>query len=134
MGPEVIRYLHGVVELAIPRPTTLAAHHLVFPFRPVGVESQLLVLTGESTEAISPDKLKLSEMEYDDKFRVSALHVTVQLISNFIDLWSELPAAIDVFNPILESLTKLPVERYHSQVKESVETLVIRLNQLKSKT
>jgi len=132
--PEVIHYLHGVVELAIPRPTTVAAHHLVFPFRPVGIESQLLVLTGENTESLSPEKLKLSEMDYNDQFRVSALHVTVQLISNFLDLWHELPAAIDVFDPILKSLTKLPVEIYHSQVKESVEALVLGLSELKAKT
>jgi len=132
--PEVIHYLHGVVELAIPRPATLAAHHLVFPFRPVGAESQLLVLTGENTESIPPEKLKLSETEYNDQFRVSALHVTIRLISNFVDLWNEQPASIEIFNLILKSLVKLPVEHYHSQLKESIEALVLRLNQLTTKT
>ena len=48
--PEVIHYLHGLIELAIPRATNVAAHKLAFPFRPVGVESQLLVLSGEDTK------------------------------------------------------------------------------------
>jgi hypothetical protein len=48
--PEVLHYLHGLVELAIPRPSHVAAHHLVHPFRPVGVESQLLVLTSDDAK------------------------------------------------------------------------------------
>jgi len=133
--PEVIHYLHGVVQLAIPRPATEAAHNLVFPFRPVGVESQLLVLK-DNTDSVSIPavKLKLSEMEYNDQFRVSALNVAVQLISNFVDLWDELPAAAEIYNPILKSLLKLPLEFYNSQVKESVDTLVLRLEKLKAKT
>lgn len=48
--PEVIHFLHGTIELAVPRPSSVAARCLTNPFRPVGAESQLLVLTEEDTE------------------------------------------------------------------------------------
>lgn len=48
--PEVVHFLHGLIQLTIPRPAHVAAPNLVHPFRPVGVESQLLVLTNDDAE------------------------------------------------------------------------------------
>jgi hypothetical protein len=82
----------------------------------------------------TPERLKLIEIEFNDKFRATALWVTVRLIADFQNLWNELPSAIDIYHPILESLRKLPMDRYNGQIQESVKRLTTDLEQLASKT
>ena len=74
------------------------------------------------------------ENEFNDQFRVTSLLVTVRLLSDFLTLWNELPSAVDIYNPILESLRKLPIERYNSKVEESVKTLIVSIEQVASRT
>lgn len=131
--PEVLHYLHGLVELAIPRPSHVPAHNLVHPFRPVGPESQLLVLTTDDAKSVPSDRLKLIESDFNDGFRATALWVTIRLLTDFLTLWNELPSARDIYEPILESLRRLPMDRYNSQVQESVKNLTTNLEQLATK-
>ena len=74
------------------------------------------------------------ENEFNDQFRVTSLLVTVRLLSDFLTLWNELPSAVDIYNPILESLRKLPIDRYNSKVEESVKTLIVSIEQVASRT
>lgn len=80
--------------------------------------------------AITPDRLKLIETEFNDKFRVSAVWVAVCLLSDFLELWKDLPSSLEIFVPILESLRKLPINRYNNLLKESVNALVTKLEQM----
>jgi hypothetical protein len=81
-----------------------------------------------------PERLKLIETEFNDQFRATALWVTVRLIADFLGLWNELPSAIDIYHPILESLRKLPMDRYNSQIQESAKSLTTDIEQLASRT
>lgn len=82
----------------------------------------------------TPERLKLIETEFTEQFRSTALWVTVRLIADFLTLWNELPSALDIFHPILESLRKLPMNRYNSRIQESVKGLTSDLEQLASRT
>lgn len=150
-----MNYLHGVIQLAIPRPSHVAAHNLVHPFRPVGGESQLLVLTGEKTEytsnlisnaklyvyltlfncrSITTDRLNLTPMDLNDEFRVASLSIAVRLLKDFLSLWDELPSILEVYNPVLESLRKLPLDRYNSCIKETAGALLAQIEKLSART
>lgn len=80
------------------------------------------------------ERLKLIETEFNDQFRATALWVTIRLIADFLALWNELPSALDIFHPILESTRKLPMERYNSQIQESVNRLTTDIEHLASRT
>lgn len=59
--------------------------------------------------------------------------MTVRLLADYLTLWNELPSAKDIYDPILESLRQLPVDRYNSEVQESVKNLTSNLEQLATK-
>lgn len=66
----------------------------------------------------------MSETELSDSFRVSAFSTAVQLLADFWPLWKEMPAAAEIYEPVVVSLKRVPLERYHSQVKEGVSEFV----------
>ena len=73
-----------------------------------------------------------SEAKFDDEFRVTALYTTVQLLASYLTLWSEYPAAIEIFTPIKKSLETLPVEKYPDCVKTSIESLNNKIGHLET--
>ena len=73
-------------------------------------------------------------MELNDEFRVASLSIGVRLLKDFLSLWDELPSIPEVYNPVLESLRKLPLERYNSCMKESVGALLVQIEKLGGRT
>lgn len=84
--------------------------------------------------SISADRIKLIETEFNDSFKVSALWVTVQLLSDFLSLWNELPSVIEIYSPLLESLGNLPISRYNNQLQDAVRSLSTSIEELTSVT
>lgn len=62
------------------------------------------------------------------------MHITIRLLSDFFDIWSELPAAPEIYSPILESLQKLPSDRYNGKLNEAVKSLAEKIERLTQKT
>lgn len=62
------------------------------------------------------------------------MHITVRLLSDFVDIWSELPAAPEIYSPVLESLQELPSERYNDKLREAIKGLVEKIRNLCQKT
>lgn len=81
-----------------------------------------------------PDRIKLVENEFNDRFRVAALWISVRLLSDFLALWEELPSAMEIYSPVLNTLRKLPINRYNSQVQQSVSLLIANLEKQAGKT
>ena len=115
---------------------------IVPPFKVIGKDSELLNHKDITTK-IAPTKLKWSdsmiandddddENEIDAQFCVNCCSIAVGLINELIDLWYNLSACKEIFEITSNLLEKLPNDKFHPDLQESVQNLIQKISLIPS--
>ena len=56
--------------------------------------------------------------------------MAVRLATDFLALWKDLPAAVEIYGNILHGLKQLPLDRYNEGINNSVKKLVESIEEL----
>lgn len=128
--PEAVNFLTGCFLSAMTVDDEDDRHRLpyVHPFKPVGPSSDLLRVHGHCKEIeCLPLSIRRVQRERDcggDNFRISALHLCIDLLRRFAELYVGLPTFPITFDPIVVHNGRLPFDRLPDQIKEKAESLV----------
>ncbi|XP_044536690.1 nucleolar protein 14 [Gracilinanus agilis] len=112
--PELINFLAGVLHMATPNKAT-RGYTLVHPFKPVGKNSELLLVSEkEDMDTWSKKGLPLSKVNglkegsksETNHIRLSCICVCLNLIKRCLAMYSTLPSLPEIMEPIRVLLTK----------------------------
>ncbi|XP_071321542.1 nucleolar protein 14 [Trachinotus anak] len=134
--PELINFLTGTLHLAVQDKTSLG-YTVVPPFRPLGTNSDLLVLSdSESCKSWSRKNLPLSaaqhlELKTDldrDQHRLMCLFTCLDLVKRCCLLYKDLTSFPHIFQPIRTLLSKHlsaqtlpePLQELRSEILEAI--------------
>lgn len=113
---------------------------MIPPFKTVGEISNILVLEESQkkseveTTALKMQVKDLIGQDMDDDFKLRTFHAAINLLCEFVEQCSELDAAYSIFEPILILLKLGSVKRYPKSIKERVDILSSKLEELKQKS
>ncbi|XP_046571254.1 nucleolar protein 14-like [Haliotis rubra] len=129
--PEVISFLHGVLFLASKKEPN-KIERVSGPFKPVGKSINLLHISDKKSRSCIIEAMKLSqvfgvaverESLSSTQFKLCLLHCCVSLLQDVSRLYSDLPAHIEIFAPVLYMCDRLPTTHYPTQLKDAVSSL-----------
>nr|XP_023023933.1 nucleolar protein 14 homolog [Leptinotarsa decemlineata] len=129
--PAVINYLAGLLHMAIPK-TGVKLIKVIPPFKPT---SSILVLL--KNFSLKYDKTLLMEstdlirIDIDEDFKLRTLYNVTKLLEEFHHNLSELPSAVEIFEPVLRYLILIPTTNYPEQVRNVMEKLKTSLKESK---
>lgn len=138
-SPSTINFLRGVLYVSLPKPFEKVIK-VIPPFKTVGEISNILVLEESHRKAeieVSAFKLKSKDFigqDIDDSYKIRTFVTTVNLLCEFVEQCSELDAAYSIFEPILVLLKSGSVKRYPKSIREQVQILVNKIEELKQKS
>ncbi|KAK9501496.1 hypothetical protein O3M35_012211 [Rhynocoris fuscipes] len=131
--PEALNFLCGIIHMATP---IRAAGTIVPPFRR---EQKFLYLQSPCTDLNDQDLIMMSKdlapksLKIDDSFRVRSIYLAINLISIIIDLWKDNPGCSLIFEPLLDHINSLEVNKYPESISKTVENIKTSLNEIKNK-
>ncbi|XP_024936270.1 nucleolar protein 14 homolog isoform X2 [Cephus cinctus] len=137
-APSVINFLRGVICMATAKPPVQIIKTIP-PFKSTGEFINLLIPEKEQTSLnINPKETRLNindllQDELNDEFRVKALLVAVNLLSEFRNQLEELEAVYSIFEPIVKLLKMNTWKRYPTNIKEHIQKIHKDLEELKNK-
>ncbi|KAK3603036.1 hypothetical protein CHS0354_037784 [Potamilus streckersoni] len=130
--PEVVNFLHGLLFLAAEKDPN-KIEPVIPPFKPVGKNVNLLLLSKAMSGVTEIKKWKMSELlsinmerqaTCNDEFRLSAINNSLILIREFSNLYAELPSYKEIFTPITNMCKKLPVQDFPTALQKNLKNLM----------
>ncbi|XP_069679275.1 nucleolar protein 14 [Periplaneta americana] len=132
-SPAAINFLHGVIEMAVPK-SCVRMVSVVFPVHIIGRARNLLVLpehsidSYEETQLMNIDDLRGINSEKTN-FNIRALHTAVKLLLEFCEHFWNVTSNYIIFNPVAITLKKLDVEKYPSVLIKDIQRLFAKVEE-----
>ena len=126
--PAALNFLNGVIYLCV-RKRPIQQLKVIPPFKSVGIQNSLLVLSGEEspevlTRMCKNDKLlrstDLVDTSIDESFKVRALHTTLLMACNALEMLVENTGAKFFAAPLENIIGRLDCTEYPGFIKEAV--------------
>uniref|UniRef100_A0A1B6DFN0 Nucleolar protein 14 n=1 Tax=Clastoptera arizonana TaxID=38151 RepID=A0A1B6DFN0_9HEMI len=129
---EAISYLQGCLSMAVPNDVEMKSK---YPFKP---NHRILVLNKSCVILNDSDDLRMKSSDLlckvcDDNFRLRAINTSVQLLTQFVQLYESLSAAPIIFKPCLSIIQQLPIKQYPVSIRHNIQHLENLLTTLTSK-
>ncbi|XP_068926829.1 nucleolar protein 14 [Petaurus breviceps papuanus] len=131
--PELINFLAGVLHIATPNKGT-PGYTLVHPFKPLGRNSELLLVSDKEDMNTWPKKglplskvngLKESSETETNHIRLSCVSVCLNLIKRCLAMYSTLPSLPEIMTPISILLTEhVPECGYPGELQELCQSIL----------
>ncbi|KAK6185807.1 hypothetical protein SNE40_007956 [Patella caerulea] len=129
--PEVISFLHGLLFLAAKK-NAKQLEKVFPPFKPVGDNINLLNMKPPNISKLKVGKLNgcvllassaTRDSLNNNQIRLNAVSTTVELLLEYANLFTDLPAFKDIFSPVVNMCCKLPKDMYPADLQEKISKL-----------
>lgn len=124
--PEVVHFIRGVLRLCQPKESKQPVY---LPFRSQDIEKFNLVCN----KSCSASKLSVKDLIVEDnseEFKVKAISLTLQILSELCDLLGDKNGSILIFEPFLNLLNSTS---FSSCLEETVKIIVSKIENMKIK-
>jgi nucleolar protein 14 len=136
-SPAAINFLHGVLDMAVPK-TNIKSASIVYPVHITSKARNLLVVSEPSiisdmkTQLMNVDDLR-GKIPEAGSFKLRALHTAVKLLLEFCCHLETLSASYHIFKPVLTTLKQIDVEKYPRFLQEDFQSIISKIEEMAHK-